>query len=270
MISFSGCENVNSRRSTSALFCSQKEALLSSINPSCQQKNSSQTKKGVQKQPDEPFPWTTQKPEILYPITKEFFRCKGSPLNPPHIILENGKEKDRIWDCGGYDRHGLPARNGEEFIYPALIEILNFLQSSLQHTVVITSGHRCPAHEQYCSQGRQTSTKHLIGAAVSFFIPELENKPEIVIETIKRYYATHPIYSQDKAFLNFTRSPANDCSQEAWVNKELFIKLYTKEEGRNLDNRHPFAYFDLQLRFDRTKNAPLTFTWQEAQNYVRK
>lgn len=240
----------------SAIFCSQEDYILP------------QEVKKITEEPS--FPWHILSSESLQPITKEFFRCKGSSLHPPHIIFENGKEKDRIWDCGGCDRHGLPVRNGEEFVYPVLIELLNFLQSSLQRQVIITSGHRCPGHEQYCTQGTSASTKHLIGAAVSFFISGAETQPELVIEAIMRYYRTHPIYSQDKSFCTFTRSRSNDCLLEAWVNKELFIKLYSPHEGRNLDNRHPFAYFDIQLRFDRTKNCPLTFTWQEAQNYLRK
>ncbi len=216
------------------------------------------------------YPWDEQM-FTLNSITKEYFRCKGSSLNPPHIIYENGKEKDRIWDCGGIERHGLPVRNNQEFIYPALLEILNFVQSSLEKPIIITSGHRCPSHEQYIDiKQKNVSSKHLIGGAASFFVQGFESQPDKVIQEVQKYYLSNPLFASKKEYIEFTRSETSDTQTSAWSNKEIFIKLYLPHEGRNLDNRHPFAYVDIQVRFDRSLNKPVTFTWQEAQTYLRK
>jgi len=202
------------------------------------------------------YPWNDST-SSLQVVTKEFFRCKGSSLNPPHIIYENGKEKDRTWDCGGVERHGLPVRNGEEYVYPALLEILNFIQTSLKKPVIITSGHRCPSHEQYVGS---TSSKHLIAAAVSFMVEGHETRPERVVREIVRYYEVNPLF----AGIKFTQT------ETGWKNKEVFFRVYTPTDGRNLDNRHPFPYIELEVRFDRQLSKPVTFSWGEAQTYLRK
>jgi hypothetical protein len=162
-------------------------------------------------------------------------------------------------------------RNNEEYVYPVLPEILNFLQSTLQKPLTITSGHRCPNHEQYIDLEHKTaSSRHLIGAAVSFLLEGTENSPERIVNEIKRYYELNPLFSGKKEYVEFTRTDTSDTSTQAWSNKEIMIKLYLPSEGRNLDNRHPFPYFDLQVRFDRERNKPVTFSWQEAQTYLRK
>ncbi len=216
------------------------------------------------------YPWNDSD-SPLKAITKEFLRCKGSSLNPPYIIYENGKEKDRIWDCGGFERHGLPVRNGQEYIYPVLLELLNFVQSSLQKRVIVTSGHRCPSHEQYIDEKHKTaSTKHLIGGAVSFFIEGYETQMDKVVQEIIRYYALNPLFSGKKEYVEFSRNPTSDTQTAAWANKEVLVKVYLPNEGRNLDNRHPFPYLDIQVRFDRELNKPVACLWQDAQTYLRK
>src|SRR5262245_4509395 len=75
----------------------------------------------------EPYPWEKGQVGHQLKITKEFFRCKGSGLNPPHVIQEKG-EMVRYYDCGGTDKHSLPLCNGKEFVYPILIDLLNYIQ----------------------------------------------------------------------------------------------------------------------------------------------
>src|SRR5262245_19295468 len=64
-----------------------------------------------------PYPWQPQGGESR-PITKEYFRCKGTPLNPPNIVMKDGKEYTRYYDCQGLEKHSLPLQDGKEFIYP--------------------------------------------------------------------------------------------------------------------------------------------------------
>src|SRR5262249_11306642 len=71
----------------------------------------------------EPYPWEKTLVGNLPKLTKDYFRCKGSALNPPKAIQQNG-ELIRCMDCGGTDKHSLPLRDGKEYIYPILIDVL--------------------------------------------------------------------------------------------------------------------------------------------------
>ena len=75
----------------------------------------------------QPYPWEQGTVGHNPKITKEFFRCKGSSLNPVHVDQQNG-ETVRYYDCGGAEKHSLPLRDNKEFIYPILIELVNYLQ----------------------------------------------------------------------------------------------------------------------------------------------
>src|SRR5688572_14981430 len=112
----------------------------------------------------DPYPWEEGKVGKFPKITKEFFRCKGSLLNPPKPDA----------DCGG--KHSLPLIHQKENVYSILIDLLNYLQQKTQKRVVITSGHRCPQHNTYVDpSARNQTSKHLIGAEVSFYVQGLEN-----------------------------------------------------------------------------------------------
>ncbi|NGX45227.1 MAG: hypothetical protein K940chlam2_00371, partial [Chlamydiae bacterium] len=48
------------------------------------------------------------------------------------------------------------------------------------------------------------------------------------------------------------------------------IKIYQVSEGRDLDNDHGKPYLAIQLRWDSTTSAPVTYTWSKAFNgYLR-
>jgi len=206
-------------------------------------------------------------------ITKEFFRCKGSNLNPVHIV-QGKTDVERFFDCSGSEKHSLPLRDGKEFIYPILIDLMNYIQSKTGKRVVITCGHRCPDHNIYsdASPSNQTS-KHMIGAEVSFYVQGLEEKPESVVKHLQDYYTTNPKYKDQKDFIEFKRyeKEDTDVSTKPWYNKEIFIKLFQKKEGRNFDNRHPYPYISVQVRFDADTGKKVIYTWKDAnQNFLRK
>jgi hypothetical protein len=92
------------------------------------------------------YPWEGAFIGSLRKINKEFFRCKGNHLNPVHIDRVSADGMQHKFDCSG--RHSLPIRNDKEFIYPILIEMLNYVQEKLNKKVVITCGHRCPLHNR--------------------------------------------------------------------------------------------------------------------------
>lgn len=216
------------------------------------------------------YPWETHS---SHHITKEYFRCKGSSLNPPHVVQQKG-EVVRFFDCGGAEKHSLPLRNNKEFIYPILIDLLNYIQDKSGKKVVITSGHRCPEHNTYVDASTENqASKHMIGAEVSFYVKGLEDKPEKVINLIQTYYQEMPKYTGLKEFQEFKRYEKNNTNVSTlpWMNKEIFIKFFKKKEGRNFDNRHPYPYISIQLRYDMTTQEKVIYTWEKAnRNFLRK
>jgi hypothetical protein len=177
----------------------------------------------------------------------------------------------KIMDCEG--KHGLPVIDGQEKVYPILLNLLNYVQEKAQRRVVVTSGHRCPIHNTYVdsSSANQTS-KHQIGAAVCFYVEGMENQPEAIVGLLMQYYREHPSPTQQKSYLEFQRyeKKDTDVSTAPWYNKEVFIKLYRTHEGRNFDNSHPYPFISLQVRYDREKGQPVSYSWKQAnQGYKR-
>jgi hypothetical protein len=217
----------------------------------------------------EPYPWEKDQVANLPKITKEFFRCKGSRLNPDRVI-EHGEKITHLSDCGGTETHSLPLRNEREFIYPAFIELLNYVQATTGKRVVVTSGHRCPQHNIYVDPSPSNqSSKHMIGAEMSFYVQGMEYQPEKIVKILMDYYAGH----REQEYRNFVRyeKGSTNVSTPPWYNKEIFIKQFLPSEGRNYDNRHPYPYIAIQLRYDRDLKENVVYSWDMAiKNYLRK
>lgn len=220
----------------------------------------------------EPYQWEQGSVGNNPKITKEFFRCKGSSLNPVHITQQNG-ESVRYYDCGGAEKHSLPLRDNKESIYPILIDLVNFIQEKTKKRVVITCGHRCPEHNTYSDPSPDNQhSKHMIGAEVSFYVQGIEYKPDMIIKYIQEYYKSNPKYKGQKDFEEFQRYDKGDLniSTPPWYNKEIFIKLFNKKEGRDFDNRHPYPYISIQVRYDVDREEKVIYTWEKAtHNYLR-
>jgi hypothetical protein len=220
----------------------------------------------------DPYPWENGVVGTFPRITKEFFRCKGSNLNQARVDQLNG-EAIRYTDCGGAQKHSLPLRDGKEGVYPVLIDLLNYLQAKTGKRVVITCGHRCPEHNTYVdSSPYNQSSKHMIGAEVSFYVQGMESRPEAIVKLLQEFYKGNPKYKDFKGIEEFKRYEKGDTdvSTQPWMNQEIFIKLYTKKEGRNYDNRHPYPYISIQVRYDRDKKEKVVYTWDKAYNqYLR-
>lgn len=220
----------------------------------------------------ENYPWEEKYIGKFPKITKEFFRCKGNVANPPVVIPQEGREPLRYFDCGGGQRHGLPLDNGKEFIYPCLLEILNYIQDKSGKAVVITSGHRCPEHNLYCDSSKSNwGSKHMVGAEVDFFVRGLEDKPLEVIKLIQDFYNETEPYKNIKEYQQFARYEKSDTntSIQPWYNKEIYVKLYQKNEGRNFDNRHQYPYISIQVRYDKERDSKVLFDSKKAQSFLR-
>lgn len=225
------------------------------------------------KNPSPQYPWEEHRIANIPRITKEFFRCKGTYLNPEKIIERSGKP-ETITDCGGVDRHSLPLCDSKEFIYQILITLLNHLQTKTKKRVIITSGHRCPEHNTYVDSSVKNSySKHMIGAEVSFFVQGMEDRPQDIINILLDYYKFISPFQDRSEFSNFNRYEKSDTnvSVKPWYNKEVFIKLFKRNEGRNFDNRHPYPYISIQVRYDTEKNENVSYSWDKAyKNYLRR
>lgn len=218
----------------------------------------------------EKYPWEQAFIGSLPKITKEFFRCKGSSLNPAHVNYADPANGVNF-DCGGLDKHSLPIRNNKEFVFPILIELLNYIQTKTGKKVVITCGHRCPQHNIYSDPSAPNqSSKHMIGAEVDFYVQGLEHKPEEIVSLLMQFYKETPGYQGIKDFEVFQRYDKSDISTQPWYNKEVFIKLQKKNEGRDWDNRHPYPYLTIQVRQDRDLNQKVAYTWQKAFHEFRR
>jgi len=225
-----------------------------------------------EKIPNKVYPWDKMSVGNHPPITKEYFRCKGSSLNPCHSVLKNN-ELQHCYDCGGIEKHSLPLCNGKEHIYPILIDLLNHIQATTSKRVVITCGHRCTEHNTYADPSTQNQySKHMIGAEVSFYVQGMEEHPEIIVKYIQDFYRDKLSYQGKKEYTEFRRYEKDDTnvSTQPWYNKEVFVKLFNKNEGRNFDNRHPYPYISIQVRYDRDLGQNVNYSWDKAyRNYLR-
>lgn len=219
------------------------------------------------------YPWEKKYIGNHIAITKEHFRCKGSQLNPIKTFNQENYE-EKIFDCDGHLAHTLPLKDGKEFVYPILIDILNFLQENLNAPVVITSGHRCPKHNRYVEPSiYNRASKHQLGAEVSFYVKGYEWQPQKVLDSLFNYYKTTPAYKDLKEYREFQRyeQPNTNVSTKPWFNKEIFIKYFKSDEGRNFDNQHKYPFIAIQVRFDRSLNQKVIFNEELAiSNYHRK
>lgn len=202
-----------------------------------------------------------------YPkITKDFFRCRGSSLNPVRFV-QKGKEIVRYYDCGGPQKHSLPLREQKEFIYPILIDLLNYIQTQTGKQVVVTCGHCCPEHNAYLNpMPANQFSKHMLGAEVDFYLQGMEQQPEKIVELILAYYREQPKYKGLIEFEEFKRYEKEDTNVKVfpWYNKEIFLKLVRKEEGRDFDNRHPYPYISIQVRYDWDLKKQVNYSWDQA------
>lgn len=210
------------------------------------------------------FAITSPKPsenQVSYPweqigtqrqITKEFFRCRGNPLNPPIQVKGEGQKISYHLDCEGIQGHSLPIKGEKEFIYPILIDLLNMIQEKTNKRVIITSAHRCPTHNTYVDPSKSNRTsKHLIGAQVDFYVEGMESKPLAVMSLIELFY------QNDAHF-----SPLEQKDHQ-WVNREITATLRPPHKHRNIDNQHPYPYLTIEVKYDRQKKRPVHFSWHQ-------
>jgi len=208
------------------------------------------------RQVNEVYPWEENKIGEISKISKEFFRCKGTFLNPVKV----NDAGDILKDCVGSSKHSLPIINGHENVYPILIDILNYIQKRVKKKVVITCGHRCPDHNVYADSAKSNRvSKHMIGAEVDFYVKGMEEKTLQIMDIIFDYYKNNSKYEKFERLKN-----SKDVKTPPWYNSEILVKLFTAQEGRDFDNRHPYPYISIQVRNDSKTDKRVTYTWEKA------
>jgi len=105
----------------------------------------------------------------------------------------------------------------------------------------------------------------MIGAEVDFYVSGMENSPDKIVDLIMQFYMENAGYHNFIHYQNFSRFDGKtNVSTKPWYNKEIFIKLFKKNEGRDFDNRHPYPYVSIQVRFDRELDERVVYTWERA------
>ena len=210
----------------------------------------------IEAQPPPHYPWKPKHIGSHVRITKEFFRCRGNILNPP-IQIYTSKKPIYHLDCRGIEQHSLPIKKGEEFIYPILIDLLNYIQEVTNKRVIITCGHRCPVHNLYCNSSETAPySKHLIGGEVDFYVESFEHNPMAIVTILQKYY--------DNSFKRSTQFAK--VVTPSWYNTEVAITLYHKFEGRDFDNHHPYPYLSIQVLYDKQNKRAVFFNFYQAYN----
>jgi hypothetical protein len=51
---------------------------------------------------------------------------------------------------------------------------------------------------------------------------------------------------------------------QPWQNREIFIKLFTATEGRDVDNAHGYGYVSVQVRYDPQGKELVHYSWKSA------
>jgi hypothetical protein len=167
-------------------------------------------------------------------LTRDHFRCKGKGARAP-LALEDG---NYLFDCWGFE-HGLPWIQEKEFVEPLLLRVLNAIQQELQTSVLILSGHRCPAHHRFITHGKGSpSDRHLIAAAADFQVRGFEKTPLMVVSTVQKIFNK---LSQDP------KTKFHSIPEGGWKNG--FCELFWRPAGQFISPDHPDneGYFELIL-----------------------
>lgn len=186
------------------------------------------------------YPWNTCHPRFLS-LTKYSFQCSGT--NPEADIPLHQK-------CLGTLHHGLPLVNGKEYIYPRLIDLLNFLQKENKEKIIVIRGHICPKIFSLLDTQEQHE-KYLIGAMVK--VSSQINWEKNLSPLVKKFYdkkkEEDPLYEIENSPYAIT-----------FINQEFKFIIHPS----SLTN-----IMEIEVLYDKEKDSPIKFTEKDIQNYLR-
>jgi hypothetical protein len=99
-----------------------------------------------------------------------------------------------------------------------------------------------------------------------------EERPDLIVELIKEFYMEEARYQGQASYQEFKRYEKEEegIATLPWYNQEIAIKLFKKSEGRDIDNRHPYPYLSIQVRYDRDLGQRVTYSWPKAYNNYQR
>jgi hypothetical protein len=163
------------------------------------------------------------------PVTRHDFICRGRSSDSVDF------EGRHYADCSG----GHLPRGG---VRPALLHLLNELQTVSGRRVVVTSGYRCEKHNRYswAFTARETGDRmgvsrdslHRAGAAADFYL-EGERRPG------KYQYFARKLYHLAAA-----------------DGEGVWARVYAADKVRDPDNRHDYPYIHVHLLGIEREAAP--------------
>lgn len=156
--------------------------------------------------------------------------------------------------CRGSGREGDCQKSHiEETIKPDERIVNLLLKEFSDFKITITSGYRCPKHNQFSVEDDKSGmTKkdslHTKAQAVDFILLDKSGQPlsydiyqQIIDNLNLKYHFSQndweKIYAQgDQDYLSYDNK------------KMIFAKAYKSDEGRDTDNKHPYAYMHIDYR----------------------
>lgn len=213
------------------------------------------------------YPWDATTRTPLPPITKHYFQCRGCLQHPPKMI-QRGGESIHLYDCRGGEQHSLPLRDGQEWIAPLLLVMLNFCQERFERPVHITCGHCCLDHRTYLyPHASSEGVGHVLGAEVDFYVEGWESRPERVVQALLEFYRTRWNHDQhEKGEFSYDEKDGS----RFWKNREVVLSIHAAHLGRDEDNNHSYPYLTIRVRYDKESKDTLKYSWDRAlKSYYR-
>ncbi|MCF7806751.1 MAG: hypothetical protein K9M07_00185 [Simkaniaceae bacterium] len=208
----------------------------------------------------ERYPWEERLVGDFPAITKEFFRCKGSHSHSDIVL------GDKVFrDCGGIETHSLPIQDRDEFVYPILLNLLNYVQAQMKRQVVVVCAHRCPLHQAYATHSSEKKiSKHMMGAEVDFYVNGAEDKPYEAVKYLMQYYRDDPDVLEKKPFTQFFEASSSQNGVSSWMNREIIIRIHHSQGEEDLDHPTTHPFITIELRYDRISGKRVDFNWNQA------
>ncbi|PCI76056.1 hypothetical protein COB21_04930 [Candidatus Aerophobetes bacterium] len=194
----------------------------------------------------------------LPPITTHHFRCKGSHNNPiiHHIIDEKTKY---FQDCDGLHTHSLPIIDGEETVYPHLVELLNYAQQKTKRPITILSGHRCYMHQSYLScKHADLISLYQLGAAADVCFQGSHLNLLSLVSAISDWYSCAKNLSKTKFSIN------QDHTQ--WSNRYITLTLHEKTDLPSTAYQGP--HLTIKLKKDPHSGKTITYSYRKVRNNI--
>ncbi|MBN2479286.1 MAG: hypothetical protein JXA94_03580, partial [Parachlamydiales bacterium] len=83
---------------------------------------------------------------------------------------------------------------------------------------------------------------------------------------IEKYYLEKSKYKNNKNYTEFFEDTKSKdfLKNSAYYNKEILVKIYDFDEGRDFSNRHPYPYISIEVLYDSQEDKKVSYSWEKA------